>query len=236
MRRIPVLLALLFLLPRSEFVKKVVEIRFRPSTRLVRLGPSTFEGVSRALVEGQTYQVARNARSVELVWTGPESDGTPFRRTEQAILQVLDAAQRRITLVSYAVYQIPFVREALARAAKRGVEITVIVETPNKLEGQNEYDTLKALGREVSACAQVYYWPEEERGRDQGNNKLGILHVKCVAADGQWLLLSSANLTEYAFTINMELGVLIEGGDLPASVEQHFEKLIKRGVLKSVSH
>ena len=132
-------------------------------------------------------------------------------------------------------YQIPHIREALVRAAERGVEITVIVETPNKLEGQNEYDTLKALGRKVAAGAKVYYWPEEERERDQGNNKLGILHVKCVAADGKNLFLSSANLTEYAFTINMELGVLIGGGDLPGNVERHFEKLIKRRVLKSVS-
>ena len=38
------------------------------------------------------------------------------------------------------------------------------------------------------------------------SGKLGILHVKCVVGDGRWLFLSSANLTKYAFSLNMELG------------------------------
>jgi phosphatidylserine/phosphatidylglycerophosphate/cardiolipin synthase-like enzyme len=67
--------------------------------------------------------VHRDTQSTELVWTGPGSDTHPFRRTEQAILQVLDSAQQRITLVSYAVYRIPNVRESLVRAARRGVQI-----------------------------------------------------------------------------------------------------------------
>ena len=83
----------------------------------------------------------------ELVWTGPDTEAVPFRRTEQAILQVLDSATRRITLVSYAVYRIPRICEALVGAAHRGVRITVVVETPNKIDGQTEYDTIQALRR-----------------------------------------------------------------------------------------
>src|ERR1051325_9683347 len=79
-------------------------------------------------------RVHRETLVVELVWTGPNSEGHPFRRTEQAILQVLDSAQQRITLVSYAVYRLPNICEALVRAARRGVQINVIVETPDKLE------------------------------------------------------------------------------------------------------
>ena len=37
--------------------------------------------------------------------------------------------------------------------------------------------------------------------------------------------------TEYAFTINMELGVLVTGGKLPAHVQEHFDQLIEVGVL-----
>src|SRR5204862_6045731 len=72
-------------------------------------------------------QTHRDSQSVELVWTGPDPEQTPSRRTEQAILQVLDAARTRITLVSFAVYRIPNVGNALVRAAKRGVRLTVIV-------------------------------------------------------------------------------------------------------------
>lgn len=48
------------------------------------------------------------------------------------------------------------------------------------------------------------------------------------------MFLSSANLTEYAFTINMELGLLVTGGKLPEQVEQHFERLITAGTLLRV--
>jgi phosphatidylserine/phosphatidylglycerophosphate/cardiolipin synthase-like enzyme len=185
------------------------------------------------LTAAKAEQIHRKNQAVELVWTGPETDAGPFRRTEQAILQVLDSAQQRITLVSYAVYAIPNIREALVRAAGRKVQIRVIVETPNLLEGKNEYDTIQALGPDVGACAAVYYWPEEQRSiADSG--KVGILHVKCAVADGRWLFLSSANLTEYAFTINMELGILVTGGALPGQVEQQFDRLIGNGVLVRV--
>ena len=175
----------------------------------------------------------RQSQSLELVWTGPDGGGGPFRHTEQAVLQVLDSASKRITLVSYAVYRIPRVRESLVRAAGRGVRIKVILETPNKCEGQNEYDTLQALGSEVASCATVYFWPECHRPKGD-NDKHGILHVKCAVADGRWLFLSSANLTEQAFTINMELGLLLTGGLLPGQVEQQFDRLIGTGVLERV--
>jgi phosphatidylserine/phosphatidylglycerophosphate/cardiolipin synthase-like enzyme len=183
------------------------------------------------LTAAHAEEAHRKSQSLELVWTGPDGRGDPFRRTEQAILQVLDSAKERITLVSYAVYRIPHIRESLVRAAGRGVRIKVILETPSKCEGQNEYDTLRALGREVASCAAVYYWPESNRPKGD-NDKHGILHVKCAVADGHWLFLSSANLTEQAFTVNMELGLLLTGGPLPGQVEQQFDRLIGTGALE----
>jgi phosphatidylserine/phosphatidylglycerophosphate/cardiolipin synthase-like enzyme len=175
----------------------------------------------------------RHEETVEIVWTGPEPAETRFRQTEQAILEVLNSATRRLTVVSYAVYRIPRIREALVAAASRGVGIRLIVETPNRIEGQGEYDCLLALGDNVASACSVYYWPQESRARDD-NGKVGILHVKCAVADGHRLFLSSANFTDYAFTINMELGLLVTGGKLPQQVEQHFERLVTTGMLLPV--
>jgi phosphatidylserine/phosphatidylglycerophosphate/cardiolipin synthase-like enzyme len=162
------------------------------------------------------------------VWNscGPDTGHAPFRRTEQAILQLLDSAEKRITLVSFAVYRIPNVATALVRAAQRGIKLTVIVETPDKIGGENEYNTLQALGDEVAACSTVYFWPKQKRRLSEAN-KPGILHVKCAVADGEWLFLSSANLTQQAFTINMELGMLVRGGTMPRRVEEQFERLLQ---------
>ncbi len=85
----------------------------------------------------------------------------------------------------------------------------------------------------MAGCSSVYYWPPEERPLGE-NGKVGILHVKCAVADGEWLFLSSANLTRQAFTINMELGMLLRGGTIPVRVEQQFERLIQAEQLKQV--
>jgi cardiolipin synthase len=45
------------------------------------------------------------------------------------------------------------------------------------------------------------------------------------------LLVSSANLTEFALNMNMELGLLVRGEDLPGRVVEHFNKLIRERVL-----
>lgn len=185
----------------------------------------------RAAVVTQKHH--RDSQSVELVWTGPDVQGEPFRRTEQAILQLLDAAKERITLVSFAVYSIPNIAKALISAAARGVRLTVIIETPDKLGGENEYSTLRALGKGVADCSTVYYWPKEKRSLSE-SGKPGILHVKCAVADDEWMFLSSANLTQQAFTINMELGVLVRGGSMPRSVQKQFDLLIKSGKLKEL--
>ena len=181
---------------------------------------------------GMSEERHRRAQTVEAVWTGPETGGSP-RRTEQAILQLLDSAATRITLVSYAVYNIPNIRDALLRAAARGVRLTIIIETPDRREGENTYSTLKALGTNVADAANVYYWPIENR-KTNASGKAGILHIKCAVADGRWLFLSSANLTRYAFDLNMELGLLVTGGILPAGIERNFDYLIASGILHKV--
>ncbi len=192
------------------------------------------EAVALALrTAAHAEQVHRGRQSLELVWTGPATDGHHFRRTEQAILQVIESADRRVLVVSYAVYRIPRICEALVRAAGRGVALSVVVETPDPQAGKDAYDTLRALGPDVALRSNVYYWPHDRRPKDQ-SGKSGILHVKCVVADGRRLFLSSANLTEYAFTLNMELGLLVTGGDAPGQVECHFDRLIGEQVLVKV--
>ena len=170
----------------------------------------------------------REGQSVELVWTGPDVGTVPLRRTEQVVLQVINSASERLLVVSYAVFNVPRICEALVHAADRGVAISVIVESPDRIEGKKAYSTLAALGPTVADRCGVYLWPIEGRFKG-GAGRPGLLHVKCAAADCRWLFLSSANLTEQAFSINMELGVLITGGTAPAQVEAHFAKMIETG-------
>ena len=121
------------------------------------------------LTAASTAKAYSEHQSVELVWTGPDVGVVPLRRTEQVILQVIEAATARLLVVSYAVYNIPRVCEALVRAADRGVAINVIVESPDRIEGQNAYSTIAALGTSVASRCGVYLWPLEQRaaGRER---------------------------------------------------------------------
>ncbi|HWO00566.1 MAG TPA: DISARM system phospholipase D-like protein DrmC [Blastocatellia bacterium] len=192
------------------------------------------QSITLALMVGaEAERISQEGQTMELVWTGPDISLNPVRQTEQALLQIVESATRRLIVVSYAVHNIPRICDALVRAAARGVLIKVVVETPDRMEGQNTYNTLRALGPEVARTCNMFFWPREKRETDSAGRP-GILHVKCAIADGHWLFLSSANLTEYAFTLNMELGFLIRGGPMPERVESRFERLIQLGVLARV--
>ena len=170
----------------------------------------------------------RKAESFELVWTGPEAGAIPLRRTDQALLEVINAARKRLTIVSFAVYKAAKIREALVSAADRGVELRIILETHEGDTG--EADTIQSLGEKVVSRSSIFIWPEAKRPVD-GSGNCGSLHAKCAVSDGEHLFLSSANLTDYAMNLNMELGVLVNGGSLPRNVEEHFSRLIETGIL-----
>ncbi|MCC7359022.1 MAG: hypothetical protein IT317_06075 [Anaerolineales bacterium] len=181
----------------------------------------------------RTAESFRQEQSLELVWTGPVSDVIPLRRTDQALLQLIHAAQRRLLIVSFAVYKANAIAQALVQAARRSVAVDICLESPSASEGKVTYDMFAALGPEVQRHARLYVWPLDQRPVSTTGHH-GSLHAKLAVADGQTLLISSANLTEHAMTLNMEMGMLVSGGEWPARVAQHFQRLITAGQLRAV--
>ena len=57
------------------------------------------------------------------------------------------------------------------------------------------------------------------------------LHAKFAVTDSERLLVSSANLTEHAFELNIELGVLLTGGKAPEEATSHIDTLVRLGIL-----
>lgn len=173
---------------------------------------------------------AQDELSVELVWTGPTSEGMPLRKTEQVLLQMIREAKQEFILISFAVYKIPEITKALVAAIDRGVRVQIIAETPEASEGKISFGVSAALGQEIAQKAQLLIWPRHKRLTDpQGH--YGSLHVKCAIADAKHLFISSANLTEYALTLNMEMGLLVHSQELATQVLEHIECLIQQGTL-----
>jgi phosphatidylserine/phosphatidylglycerophosphate/cardiolipin synthase-like enzyme len=184
--------------------------------------PNT-EGPSIALAL-ETALAARHlaaAETIEVVITGPDSPAAPVRLTFQVVQQLIASARQRVTIVSYAAYQIPSIIGALDDAATRGVRIDLILESPEYLDGGG--------GAEAYARYRTFEWPSHRR--DPPDAKL---HAKAVIVDSRDVLLTSANLTNAAYDKNIELGVLCRGGTIAQRVQKHFDSLIAAGVLNRV--
>lgn len=158
--------------------------------------------------------------SVDVVVTGPDSPAAPVRLTSQVVRQLIDSAQQRVTLVSYAAYQMPTIIAALDAAVGRDVRVDLILESPERLDGGG--------GAAAYAKYRVYHWPADQRDPPEAK-----LHAKAVIVDGRDVLLTIANMTNAAYDKNIELGLLCRGGSTARRVQRHFDALVARGVLRA---
>jgi phosphatidylserine/phosphatidylglycerophosphate/cardiolipin synthase-like enzyme len=196
---------------------------------------TTIEAVTLAmLTAAQVAKYYRQTQQLEIVWTGPDSQVIPLRRNDQALLQLIHEAQQSLHIVSFAVYKVANIAQAIIEAANRGVSISIYLETPDESEGKMSFDTVKALGEDVVKRVKLYVWPREKRPLSE-DGKFGSLHAKIALADDHTLLISSANLTDYALSLNMEMGLLVRGGKTPQQVAQHLQRLVEQSIFQRVS-
>lgn len=168
--------------------------------------------------------------SVELTWTGPASGQVAIRHTEQVLMEVINAARRRLFIVSFVAYRVDTIGKALADAAARQVQINVLLESSTAHGGKVDHDSVAAM-RKAAPSARLLTWSANEKASGTFS---GVVHAKCAVADGQIAFITSANLTSAAMERNMELGVLVKGGNLPEELHDHLEALIGRRVLELI--
>lgn len=173
----------------------------------------------------------RESSTVEPVWSGPRNNSIPLRRTEQALIELINSAKEELLIVSFAVYSIDSIIHAVTEACNRKVAVNIILETPVSGAEKINYNTIESFGKELKERTKIYIWPVERRKRDQ-EGKIGTLHAKCAIADRTSLLISSANLTYPAFDLNIELGILIKKGPLPVRIAEQFDILIQEGIFR----
>jgi len=134
---------------------------------------------------------------------------------------------------TFAAYRVPEVAKALQDAVERGVRVVFVLESDTINGGKVNFDPLPHLTLHHSGGVEVYSWPIESRTKD-GQGRFGTLHAKFAVADRRQLLVSSANLTEFAFNLNIELGVLLTGGVAPAEATAQIDQLVRLGILRRV--
>lgn len=176
-----------------------------------------------------TAALAAGASSVELVWTGPVTGMVPVRHTTQVLTGLIDEARERLFLVSFVAYNVGNVIGALARAVQRGVLTRLLLERSKEHGGNVTVDSIAMLKQQLPG-AQLYEWDKSSGDVTQSAS----VHAKCAVADGAAAFVTSANLTEAAMERNMELGVLVRGGQVPRLLDQHLAALVTTKQLRAL--
>lgn len=178
-----------------------------------------------------TAKLQESRGNIDLVWTGPSTGLVPVRQTEQVLCEVIESAKRRLFLISFVAYSVDSIISALKNAIGRNVQIDILLELSNENGGRVNHNS-QSLMKEKLPSAKLYCWNGENGILSSGYS--GAVHAKCAVADGELAFITSANLTSAAMDKNMELGVLVKGGNLPAELHRHFDALISSRIIEKV--
>jgi cardiolipin synthase A/B len=192
-----------------------------------KISPGELSTMFRA--SSATASLAAGASSVELVWTGPATGMVPVRHTAQVLTGLIDEARDRLFLVSFVAYHVTNVVDALQRAIERSVRILVLLEQSTHHGGSVTVDSVGML-RPKLPRVEFYEWDRTTADL----SATASVHAKCAVADGNVAFISSANLSDAAMERNMELGVLLRGGQVPGLLDRHLQALITTKQLLAV--
>jgi cardiolipin synthase A/B len=174
------------------------------------------------------YHRAKAEQEIELVWTGPSSTLVATRKTEQALLQVIDSAESRLFITSFVAYDVASIIKALKRAIERGVHVSMLLEASESHGGGVSIDAIAKM-KSALPTAKLFSWVDKGEGFAGGK-----VHAKVAVADENFCFISSANLTGHAMEKNMEAGVLLRGGATPRNLHRHLDALETTHVIVKV--
>jgi putative cardiolipin synthase len=192
-------------------------------------------GVAIALALESAAQVEARARARrdDVVISGPVSGSAAVRLTNSVISELIHDCRESLLVVSFAAFGVAEVVDELKKAAERGVQIDLILESTAD-QGGTLHGSIGAAGAftKIRQDAKLWVWPASRRPAVGASR--AALHAKLIAADERVALLGSANLTDKALAVNLELGVIIRDPDVVGRIVRHFRALMQpsAGVLK----
>lgn len=182
-------------------------------------------------------------RSIELVWSGPDAGAGSITRDQSVLIrQLVERAEQRLLLTTYAFYKGPFIKELFQLIHERMIALPKLQVRMvcNIHRDQGDTSSPEALIRKFQQQTWSCLWPEppaptlffDPRSLSLEREK-AVCHVKAVVAD-QELLVTSANLTDAAQLSNFELGLHLSSVTHADDVWDHFDRLIQVGLLQSI--
>lgn len=179
---------------------------------------------------------------INLVITGPEAPGTAIRDTGVVVRELFRSAKKSVVVVGYSVYQ---GQKVFAELANRMSDHPLLVATMYlNLPPIKGVEEESIIAHRFARDFRTKHWPDgcrlprvyfDPRSVAVDRSKRASLHAKCVIVDEKELFISSANFTERAQDMNVEVGVRFASETLARQLANHFQALVNLGALKQLS-
>jgi cardiolipin synthase len=132
-----------------------------------------------------------------------------------AYLRAIRRAEKTISIMN--AYFIPDrgLRRAFARAARRGVNVRVIVPSTNDVQAVR-YASRHLYARLMKTGVRIFEWP----GR--------MMHAKCGVIDEVWSTIGSYNLDRRSFLHNLEVALVVIDSKVGEELAREFEAQLER--------
>lgn len=194
-------------------------------------------------LEEERRSIKKLDELVNLVITGPEAPGTTMRDTGVVVRELFRNATKSVVVVGYSVYQGQQVFAALAEQMNElpQLDATMYLNLPPVKDTDDESIVTRRFARDF----QREHWPEgcrvpsiffDPRSIAADRSKRASLHAKCVIVDGLEIFITSANFTERAQNMNVEVGVRFASETIAKQLQRHFSSLVSIGALKPLQH
>lgn len=107
------------------------------------------------------------------------------------------------------------IREALIKAARRGVNVKVLLEREDAVDSSINSENKATAAKLAKGGVKVYFDSPPRR-----------THVKTVVIDGRYTFIGSHNLTASALRHNRELSLLIDSEEVAKRIAKYIEEVI----------
>ncbi|MBF8187832.1 hypothetical protein ITP53_19250 [Nonomuraea sp. K274] len=174
------------------------------------------------------YEQDLASHHVEIAVSGPVSDAVPIRLTASVAVDVIRAATSGLLVTSYAAFGVQEIVSEIWAAADRGVSVDLILETARSAGGRLGGDSDgRTAFHDLRFHPDVHLWQWANDQRHGSGGRRGSMHAKVIAADRVIAFLGSANLTDNAYTDNLEIGAVIHDPTSVANLVDHFTTLMR---------
>lgn len=157
---------------------------------------------------------------VEIVTTTPVSFLAKTRKTRPVIEELINGAERSITLTGYSIsVHFEDFLQLINQKSKQGVVIELFV---------NNYEKVRAVLSDIKHTGRRFLKVYEYAGK--ADDKMAALHAKTIIVDGEKILISSANLSYHGLDSNIEIGALISSKRKASQIQDIFTDLKRQKI------